>query len=62
MELIEKIRRTPSIESFRFKSKERINFQPGQFLKVILEETGDEVTVFRFTVTAEGDVININDL
>jgi len=30
--------------------------------KVVLKEVGDEETVFRFTVTAEGDVVNINDL
>jgi hypothetical protein len=30
--------------------------------KVILKETGDEVTVFRFTVTADGGVTDVHDL
>ena len=38
VELIEKIRRTPSIESFRFKTKKRIDFVPGQFLRVIFDD------------------------
>ena len=36
-ELFEKIRRTPSIESFRFKTKGRIDFLPGQFVRVIFD-------------------------
>ena len=35
--LIEKITRTPSVESFRFAPEERINFLPGQFLQLILD-------------------------
>ncbi len=38
VELIEKIRRTPSIESFRFKANERIDFLPGQFVRVIFDD------------------------
>ena len=37
VELIEKIKRTPSIESFRFKTKEKVDFLPGQFLKIIFD-------------------------
>ncbi len=40
-ELSEKIKRTPSIESFRFKIKERIDFLPGQFVRVIFD--GDDL-------------------
>jgi ferredoxin-NADP reductase len=36
--LTERITRTPTIESFRFKTKEEIDFIPGQFLQVILDE------------------------
>jgi len=32
------IKRTPTIESFRFIAEERINFIPGQFLKLIFDE------------------------
>ncbi|MBI4845491.1 MAG: FAD-dependent oxidoreductase [Candidatus Omnitrophica bacterium] len=32
--LIERIKRTPSVESFRFKPRNKINFIPGQFLEV----------------------------
>lgn len=39
--LAEKIKRTPSIESFRFKTKEKVDFLPGQFLKVIFD--ADEI-------------------
>lgn len=35
--LIERIKRTEEIESFRFKPQERIDFVPGQFLQVILD-------------------------
>ena len=38
VELIEKIRRTSSIESFRFKANERIDFLPGQFVRVIFDD------------------------
>ncbi len=36
--LIEKIERTGTIESFRFKPEEKIDFLPGQFLQVIFDE------------------------
>lgn len=36
--LIERIKRTPTIESFRFQTEERIEFIPGQFLEVIFDE------------------------
>ncbi|MCG2711274.1 MAG: FAD-dependent oxidoreductase [Candidatus Omnitrophica bacterium] len=38
VKLIEKIKRTPSIESFRFKIQQRIDFLPGQFVKVVFDE------------------------
>ncbi len=37
--LIERIRRTNTVESFRFKLPRRIPFLPGQFLEVIFDET-----------------------
>lgn len=37
--LIERIKRTPTIESFRFRCSEKINFFPGQFVQVIFNET-----------------------
>lgn len=36
--LRERIKRTPTVESFRFTSKEKINFLPGQFCQVIFDE------------------------
>jgi ferredoxin-NADP reductase len=36
--LLNKIKRTPTIESFRFQPSERIDFIPGQFLQVIFDE------------------------
>lgn len=36
--LIERIKRTDSVESFRFTPAERINFIAGQFMQVILDE------------------------
>lgn len=36
--LIEGIKRTNAVESFRFALTERINFIPGQFLKVLFDE------------------------
>ena len=36
--LVERIKRTPSIESFRFISEGSIEFAPGQFLQLIFEE------------------------
>ena len=35
---IEKVKRTPTIESFRFNLEEKIDFLPGQFLQVIFDE------------------------
>ncbi len=36
--LIERIARTSTVESFRFKLEEEIDFEPGQFLKVIFDQ------------------------
>lgn len=36
--LIDRIKRTPTIESFRFACTEKIDFLPGQFLQVIFDE------------------------
>ncbi|MBU1853314.1 MAG: FAD-dependent oxidoreductase [Candidatus Omnitrophica bacterium] len=36
--LIERIKRVSTIESFRFKPKEKVDFLPGQFLHVIFDE------------------------
>ncbi len=36
--LSERIKRTSTIESFRFKSDERAEFLPGQFLQLILDQ------------------------
>jgi len=38
VKLIERIKRTPSVESFRFIPPEKIDFIPGQFLQVIFDE------------------------
>lgn len=35
--LTERIKRTPTVESFRFKSEEKIDFLPGQFLRLIFD-------------------------
>ncbi|MCU0651808.1 MAG: FAD-dependent oxidoreductase [Candidatus Omnitrophica bacterium] len=40
--LIERISRTPSVESFRFSLPEKVNFLPGQFLQVIFDEGNRE--------------------
>jgi NAD(P)H-flavin reductase len=36
--LLERIKRTPTIESFRFQSSKKIDFIPGQFLQLIFNE------------------------
>jgi len=36
--LIERVKRTPSVESFRFELPEKIPFTPGQFLQIIFDE------------------------
>ena len=36
--LIERIKRTATVESFRFKLDEKLDFEPGQFLKVIFDK------------------------
>ena len=36
--LSERIMRTSTVESFCFKTEEKINFEPGQFLKVIFDQ------------------------
>ncbi len=40
--LVERIRRSPTVESFRFEPEERIDFLPGQFLRVILDTKNKE--------------------
>lgn len=39
VKLVERIKRTPTIESFRFVPEKKIDFLPGQFCHVIFEET-----------------------
>lgn len=36
--LTERIKRTPTVESFRFQPEERVSFLPGQFCQVIFDE------------------------
>jgi ferredoxin-NADP reductase len=38
VKFIEKIKRTPSVTSFRFLPAEKIDFIPGQFLQIIFDE------------------------
>ncbi|MGA2775864.1 MAG: FAD-dependent oxidoreductase [Candidatus Omnitrophota bacterium] len=38
MKLVEMIKRTPTVKSFRFLPEERMDFVPGQFLKFIFDE------------------------
>ncbi|MFA6281405.1 MAG: FAD-dependent oxidoreductase [Candidatus Omnitrophota bacterium] len=38
VKFIEKIQRTPTVMSFRFRASEKVNFIPGQFLQVIFDE------------------------
>lgn len=40
--LIERIKRTPTVESFRFSPSERIGFLAGQFSQVILDEANKD--------------------
>jgi len=40
--LAQKIQRTPTVASFRFSSAVKINFLPGQFLKIILDQNYPE--------------------
>jgi ferredoxin-NADP reductase len=40
--VMQRIKRTPSIESFRFLTEEKINFAPGQFLRLIFDEKNPE--------------------
>lgn len=42
LKLIERIKRTPSIESFRFLPPGKINFLPGQFLQLIFDENNPD--------------------
>ncbi|HNX81775.1 MAG TPA: FAD-binding oxidoreductase [Candidatus Omnitrophota bacterium] len=39
VKFIERIRRTPTVESFRFQPQEPLDFLPGQFLQIIFDET-----------------------
>ncbi|MCM8827262.1 MAG: FAD-dependent oxidoreductase [Candidatus Omnitrophica bacterium] len=38
IKLLQRIRRTPTVESFRFTSDDKIKFYSGQFLKIIFDE------------------------
>jgi len=38
----ERIKRTPSIESFRFSCKERVDFIPGQFAQIIFDRDAEQ--------------------
>ena len=38
LNLIERIKRTSTIKSFRFSAEQKINFIPGQFIKIIFDE------------------------
>ncbi len=38
LRLIERIKRSPTVESFRFLPQKKIEFRPGQFLKVIFSQ------------------------
>jgi ferredoxin-NADP reductase len=42
MKLIEAIKRTPTVRSFRFLPEERMNFTAGQFLKLIFDENNPD--------------------
>ncbi|MCM8781014.1 MAG: FAD-dependent oxidoreductase [Candidatus Omnitrophica bacterium] len=37
-QLIQRIKRTPTVKSFRFRLEKKIDFIPGQFLKIIFDE------------------------
>lgn len=41
---IEKIQRTPTVFSFRFKPEEKIDFIPGQFMEVIFDKEEKDLT------------------
>ncbi|MCX5657211.1 MAG: FAD-binding oxidoreductase [Candidatus Omnitrophica bacterium] len=38
IKLYQRIKRTPTVESFRFIPEEKIDFAPGQFLRLILDK------------------------
>jgi ferredoxin-NADP reductase len=40
--LVEKIKRTPTVESFRFLTEKKADFIPGQFLQVILDQANKD--------------------
>ncbi len=39
--LVERIRRIPSVESFRFTISKKVDFIPGQFMEVIFDKNKD---------------------
>lgn len=43
---IERIQRTPTVFSFRFKPEEEVNFIPGQFMEVIFDEKDKDLRHF----------------
>lgn len=40
--LVERIQRTPTVESFRFRLEKKLDFLPGQFMKVIFDKDNPE--------------------
>jgi ferredoxin-NADP reductase len=44
--VIEKIKRTPTIESFRFIPEKKVEFLPGQFLQLILDRKDKELSKY----------------
>ena len=58
--LIEKIRRTSSVESFRFSTEEKIDFIPGQFLQLILDENNKDLNKYlSFSSSPTKDYIEV---
>jgi len=41
-QFMQRIKRTPAVESFRFLPEEKIDFAPGQFLRIIFDEKNPE--------------------
>ncbi len=40
--LIARIKRTPTVESFRLLAEDKLNFMPGQFTRLIFDEKNRE--------------------
>jgi len=62
-ELIQRIKRTPSVESFCFKTSEKITFAPGQFVKVVFDDKAlqnkDLNKYLSFSVSPEKDYVEV---